>query len=181
MSFWNLNDGTEAQASQTFEIEGGDLAPIPDNTDALSAIEEAKWAMYEGDHYVSLKWRIAAPEQYARRVVFQKLFVFGKAGDKDKKATSDRAKRMLAAIDTNAGGRLLKLNNEPSDDDLMAALAGKMMAIKLKVWKMNNNGEEKTGNWICAVAPAKRQSAQPVPAPSRQQSRQDFSEDDVPF
>lgn len=193
MSFWNLNDGTTAQGNSEYEIESGNLEPIPDDTQCIAAIEEAKWDQYEADHYISLKWKIIQPDQYARRVIYQKLKVFGTSRDKDPAATADKAKRMLAAIDTNAGGKLMKLGTEPDDTDLMSALVGKMMAIKVKVWEMtSNDGKERSGNWICAVAPAKGvkpQGQSRAPAPSRAPAAaapaaQQYSEEpdfDVPF
>jgi len=48
--------------------------------------------------------------------------------------------------------------------DLMTALVGKAMAIKVKIWDMNG----KTGNWISAVAPTKQQAPQAqTQAPTR--------------
>ncbi len=186
MSFWTLNDGQQAQATDTYESEGGNLEPIPANTGCIAAIEEAKWDDYEGDRYISLKWRIMRPKQYGNRVIFQKVKVFGTARDKDPKATADKAKRMLAAIDANAGGRLIKLQGEPDDTDLMSSLVGKPMAIKLQIWKMTKeDGEKATGNWVSAVAPAK--NAPPVPpkpvpqtAPATPAESIDF-DDDIPF
>lgn len=187
MSFWALNDGTTAESNTSFESGGGDFDPIPANTGCIAAIEEAKWDEYEGDRFINLKWRVMKPSEYEKRVIFQKIKVFGTARDKDKKATSDKAKRMLAAIDANAGGKLLKLGAEPSDMDLMSALVGKMMAIKVMIWKMKGeDGEERVGNWISAVAPAKGGAAS-KPAPKSVESKpavagDDFDPDsDIPF
>src|SRR5690554_5638740 len=132
MSFWNLNEGGQAQGTGNYEMEGGDLPPIPANTGCIAAIEEAKWDSFEDDRYISLKWRVMKPDDYAKRVIFQKVKVYGTSKDKDPKATSDKAKRMLAAIDANAGGKLMKVQGEPSDMDLMSALVGKTMAIKVQ-------------------------------------------------
>ncbi len=155
MSFWQLSDGTQAENTTTFEAGGGEIQPIPNNTQCIAAIEEAKWASYEGESYINLKWRVMRP--YANRVIFQKLKVFSeKQGDK--------AKQMLRAIDANCGGKLAKLRDTPQDEDLMTALVGKPVAIKVQVWDMNG----KKGNWISAVAPAKQQAPQAQPqAPTR--------------
>lgn len=159
MSFWNLNDGTKAESNTEFESGGGDFEPIPNNTGCIAAIEEAKWDSYEEDSYISIKWRVMQPAEYANRVIFQKVKVLGTSKDKDPKATADKAKRMLAAIDANAGGKLMQVQGKPEDQDLMMALAGKIMAIKLMVWKI----EDKQGNWVSAVAPSKgAQNKQPV-------------------
>ncbi len=184
-NFWDLNDGNkiEENAGQ-FEMGGGDLTPIPNGTGCIAAIEEAKWDTYEDDRYISLKWRVMRPEQYANRVIFQKVKVFGMASDKDQRATADKAKRMLAAIDQNCGGKLMKVEGEPSDMDLMSALVGKQMAIKVQVWKMKNrdSGEEMTGNWIGAVSPAKgAQVATPAAKPAQTAPADDGLDDDIPF
>ena len=141
MSFWQKQDGSAVESSTTFESGGGEITPIPNNTALIGAIEEAKWSEYQGEHYINLKWRVMRPAEYANRVLFQKLKVFSpKQGDK--------AKQMLAAIDANAGGKLAKLKDAPEDMDLMTALVGKAMAIKVQIWDIDG----KTGNWISAVA-----------------------------
>lgn len=149
MSFWQKQDGSAVESSTTFESGGGEITPIPNNTALIGAIEEAKWSEYQGESYINLKWRVMRPAEYANRVLFQKLKVFdAKKGDK--------AKQMLAAIDANAGGKLAKLKDAPEDMDLMTALVGKAMAIKVQIWDIDG----KTGNWISAVSPAK--SSAPV-------------------
>ena len=189
MSFWDLNDGSKAEGDSTYEMEGGNLEPIPANTGCIAAIEEAKWDSYEEDRYISLKWRVIKPDEYGNRVIFQKVKVYGTSRDKDPRATADKAKRMLAAIDSNAGGKLMKLQGEPDDTDLMSALVGKMMAIKVQVWKLTKeDGEKMEGNWISAVAPAKGKAAEaakkaaPKPKPKPEpveEEEDDFG--DVPF
>jgi len=191
MSFWQLNDGTEAQSSTTFESGGGEIVPIPNNTQLIAVIEEAKWNYYQGDSTINLKWRVMRPADYANRVIFHKLKVFGTSKDKDKAATADKAKMMLRAIDANCGGKLARLNAAPEDADLMTALVAKPMAIKVQVWDMDG----KKGNWISAVAPAKApqqsaQTTQPVSQRAPQAQRQaaspvapvyDDLDDSIPF
>ena len=181
MSFFDLSDGSKAESSSSFELSAGNLEPIPNDTTCIAAIEEAKWDSYNDDRYISLKWRVMQPDVYANRVIFHKVKVFGMANDKDPSATADKAKRMLAAIDTNAGGKLMEVSGEPSDMDLMSALVGKMMAIKVMIWEMKkDNGEEMSGNWIAAVAPSKgaevSKSAEPAPVDSSIDE-----DDDIPF
>ena len=184
MSFWQKQDGSAVETSTTFESGGGEITPIPNNTALIAAIEEAKWADYQGESYINLKWRVMRPAEYANRVIFQKLKVFS-----DKQG--DKAKQMLAAIDANCGGKLAKLRDTPQDEDLMMSLIGKPVAIKVQVWDING----KTGNWISAVAPAKQQAPQQQPQRTPQQnahnqaksngyqpqSNTQFDDDEIPF
>ena len=172
MSFWQKQDGSAVETSTTFESGGGEITPIPNNTALIAAIEEAKWADWEGESYINLKWRVMRPSEFANRVIFQKLKVFS-----DKQG--DKAKQMLAAIDANCGGKLAKLRDTPQDEDLMMSLIGKPVAIKVQVWDING----KTGNWISAVAPAKQQAPQAQqqptprqPAPIAPQTRQSLAQ-----
>lgn len=186
MSFWNLNDGTKAESTTEFESGGGDLEPIPNATGCIAAIEEAKWDEYKDDEYISLKWRVMKPAEFANRVIYQKVKVMGTSQCKDRLATADKAKRMLAAIDTNAGGKLMQVQGKPEDTELMMALVGKQMAIKAMVWKIKqDDGEIKQGNWIGAVAPYKGKAiASPkvaTPAPAPEPVIEDDDLDNIPF
>lgn len=148
-NFWNLSDNSDAKSTgSNFETGGGKIEPIPSNTDCLAAIDEAKIDDYNGDEYVSLRWVVLQPEEYKNRKIFHKVRIF----DADSKK-ADKAKRMLAAIDTNAGGKLIESEEAPNDLDLTMALVNKPMVIKLQVWEMEVEGETRTGNWVCAVSP----------------------------
>src|SRR3970282_1550596 len=107
MSFFKLSTGETAAASTTFEMGGGDIEPIPKNTNVLAAVEEAKISEYQGEQTINLKWRVLKPEAYAKRVIFQKI----KCWDTDKEK-ADKAVQMLAAIDANCGGKLMKSGAE---------------------------------------------------------------------
>src|SRR5699024_3912935 len=135
--------------------------PIPNNTGCIAAIKEAGWQEYNGERYINLQWQVLAPSEYKNRVIFQKVRVLD---NHNKKA--DKAKRMLAAIDTNAGGHLLKLEQAPTYLDLMNALVGKMMAGKVMDWEMEIQGEERKGNWIATVAPKGKSAPAPAQSPS---------------
>lgn len=174
MSFWNIEKPTDGN----FETGGGDIAPIPKNTSVLAAPDEAKWEEYDGDRFISIRWAIMAPAEYKNRKVFQKIRV----EDSDPKK-QEKAKRMLAAIDANAGGKLMAAGEEPTDKSLTVALCNKPMVLKLQVWEMEINGEERSGNWVSAVSPRKGsepvepvKKEEPAPAPADY----DF-EDDIPF
>lgn len=188
MSFWNTSDGQSAQSNDgKFEMGGDALAPIPDGTSVLAIAEEAKNNEYQGDEYINIKWRVSKPQEYANRVIFQKV----RAYDTDTQK-ADKAKRMLAAIASNAGGGLfsaMQQRNESAPSDMsLAQLCNRPMVLKLGVWELDD--KSKSGNWVQAVAPAKANTAappaNPVVAPPVQhqapaQPAAMAFEDDIPF
>ena len=160
--FWDLSDGGNAAATKTTEYEipgGGNMEPIPDGSSVLAMVDEAKWDSKDGSSYISLRWTVIQPDAYKNRKVFQKLWVTDDdpgAKDADKAAKKrDKARRMLAAIDANAGGRLTSKPGKPTDEDLTMHLTNKPMVIKCMVWAVDDRqtGEKIQGNWIAAVAP----------------------------
>lgn len=167
MSFFDLSDGSTTENNGSFEAAGG-FDPIPAGTQLKAMIDEASWDEYEGDRYISFRWDIIDGEHKGRKL-FQKVRVLEADAKK-----ADRAKRMLAAIDSNCGGALMKSGQEPDDMALQINLTNKPMAIKVEVWEMN----DKKGNWICAVSPL--QAAAPQAAPSESTS-EGAGLDDIPF
>lgn len=182
MSFFTTSTGDNLAQNNTgsFSMGGDDFAPIPKDTRVLAVCEEAKISEYQGDRYINLKWGIAQPKEYANRKIFQKVQVF--ATDSTKR---DKALRMLAAIDANAGGKLAKENKEPTDQSLSAALTNRPMVLKLGVWELED--KSKSGNWVQEVS-AKKGAAEPAPAPKpapapapRANGGFDDMDDDIPF
>lgn len=176
MSFWNLNDSSEKlNTTGEFEAGGGDLEPIPAKTQVKAAIDEAKWDSYEGEEYIKLRWNVLHPTEYKGRKIFQKV----KVNESDSKK-QDKAKKMLAAIAVNAGGGLLKLTAQPSDQDLQKHLTNKPMALLLQVWSIEKQDGTGTasGNWISAVSPLKAKAAEPVKEP---EPVAEESDDDIGF
>ena len=162
MSFWNLSDGGNAAATKTTEYEipgGGSMEPIPDGSTVLAMIDEAKWETKDGAEYISLRWSAIQPDAFKNRKIWQKLWVTDddpSAKDADKAAKKrDKARRMLAAIDANAGGKLTAQEGKPSDENMTMHLTNKPMVIKCMLWEIEdrNSGETIRGNWISAVAP----------------------------
>lgn len=170
--------GINTEATE-FEMGGEDFAPIPDGTRVVATCEEAKTAEWDGKRYINLKWRINLPQEYANRVIFQKLHVYDPA-------KADRARSMLAAISTNAGGRMVQMMQqngeaEPSDASLQA-LTNSPMVLMLGVWELDD--KSKSGNWVKAVSKYERQAQQPQasPASAPQTSPASVSfEDNIPF
>jgi hypothetical protein len=192
MSFWNLSDGgSAADTGADYEIPGGNLDPIPDGSSVLAMIDEAKWDDKDGADYISLRWSVLSPDEYKNRKVFQKLWVTDddpSAKDADKAAKKrDKARRMLAAIDANAGGKLTKKEGIPTDETLTICLTNKPMIIRVAVWaiKDRETGDTISGNWVQAVAPkSKGIDVKPATAPKAQTRGAQSSavdDDEVPF
>jgi hypothetical protein len=156
-NFWELSDGDDiTKQTGSFEVGGGELEPIPNDTTCVAIVDEAKWdADRDGNHFISLRWSVVLPAEYKNRKVFQKLWVLDddpRAKDAAKKR--DKAKRMLAAVDQNSGGKLLASGKRPSDEALGFHLVNKPMQIKVMEWKIDKeDGTTGKGNWIAAVAP----------------------------
>lgn len=205
MSFWNTSDGhdTTKETSGEFDAGGGSLVPIPEGAQVLAMIQEAKWEEKNGDKYISLLWKVVAPEDHKDRTIFQKLWVDdldpsvrNKDGAFDREKAEkkrDKAKRMLAAIDMNAGGGLRKNASRPTDETMTQNLALKPMVLKAMVWKVKDRdtGEIIMGNWVGAVSPRvvgqelSKGDPKSVEQPSGQQqssgSRSLVEDDEIPF
>lgn len=194
MGFWDLSDGGNAKDTGTeYEVPGGNMDPIPNNSDVLAEIVEIKWQTKGGgsERYVEAQWSVLQPEGYANRRVFHKLWV----DDLDPMAKSqekaiekrDKARRMLAAMDANAGGRLMQGTGVPSDDDLALALCKRPMVIKVMVWEMKDSqtGDMMQGNWVSAVkakdAPLHIGEAKPAPKSQTRANTGSIMDDDIPF
>lgn len=156
--FWGLSEGGSAADNNTgaFDAGGGNMQPIPSETNVLAAIDEAKWDGADGAKFISLRWSVLQPEEFENRKVFQKLWVSDDdpRGDIGKAAAKrDKAKKMLAAIDLNAGGKLLAKPVMPTDEAMTLHLTNKPMILKVMVWQMKDamTGEIKRGNWVGAV------------------------------
>jgi hypothetical protein len=201
MSFWDLSDGnTAADTPKEYEIPGGSMEPIPNNSDVLAIVDQAKWKHKDDNddnspQYIELRWSVMAPEEVKNRKVFHKLWVTDldpNANDEAKgKAKRDKARRMLASVDANAGGNLTRTGDAPTDESMTMHLCNVPMVIKLMVWSMKgSDGTDMAGNWISAVSPSDKPlqiSNEPLPktsaAPAAQQSgssRRDL-DDEIPF
>ena len=180
MSFFTTSTGENAACNATgeFNAGGGDFSPIPKDTRVLAMCDEAKISEYEGNRYINLKWTVAQPAEYKGRVVFQKIRCWETDSNK-----RDKALRMLAAIDANAGGKLAASGAEPTDLALQTSLTAKPMVLMLDVWDMNG----KTGNWVREVskhqpkqaAPAPKSAPKPAPAPVAPVA--DIDDSEIPF
>lgn len=160
MSFWDLSDGeTAANTGKEYEVPSGSMDPIPKGSSVLSMIDEIKWELKPtGEEFISARWTVIAPDEFKNRKVFHKLWVT----DLDPQAKDevaaikkrDKARKMLAAIDANAVGKLTQKSGKPTNDDLLH-LTNKPMVTTMMIWSMpdTRNGGMMHGNWVSAVAP----------------------------
>lgn len=189
MSFWDLSDGEKVSGDKEFEApSGGGNLILPEGSSVMASIDECKWHSFQGgEEFISIRWNILAPEDYQGRKIFQKLYPEGDRArntDPDKaRKKGDTAKRMLAAIDANCGGGMMKLQRKPTDEDFAMHLTNKPMVIRLGLWDMDG----KQGNWVQAVSPAskpvsvdKSKVTTADKAAPAAKSRNDL-DDDVPF
>jgi hypothetical protein len=160
VSFWDLSTGeNSANTGQEYEVPGGNLDPIPAGSSVLAIIDEAKWERKQtGEEFISLRWSVVSPDEYKNRKIFHKCWVTDldpQAKDEAKAIQKrDKARRMLAAIDANAGGKLTAQEGKPSDDSMALHLCNKPMIITLMEWSMRgNDGSDMSGNWVSRVAP----------------------------
>lgn len=161
--FWDLSDGKNAADTGTdYEIPGGNMEPIPEGSSVLAAPDQVQWAHADKNdntspQYIEIRWNVIQPEQFKNRKIYHKLWVTDLEPQslekgKDKAiAKRDKARRMLAAIDANAGGKLATNPGIPSNDQLGVALIDKPMVITLMEWEGRDGGSG--GNWVSAVAP----------------------------
>lgn len=158
MSFFKLSEG-QLNTTGNFAV-ASDIEPMPKDTQVKSCIDEVKWDEYQGERYISVRWQVLAPKQYANRKIFQKLKV--EQSDVKKR---DKAIQMLAAIDANCGGKLMSAGVEPNDAAMQKNLLMKPMVLLLDVWAI----DDKKGNWVKAVSSSKAEAspvAQPEPTPA---------------
>lgn len=163
MSFWDLSDGEQVDATSTeFEAQsGGAFDQFPNNTDLMAIIDEIKWVdnkeEYGGGRYINYRIQVVKPEAYKNRKSYFKLWVNGDNPNKDddgKKKQGDKDKRLLGAMAVNAGGGLMKVVGTPTDEDLTRELTQKMMIFKVGAYEMERDGQEPLkGNYVMAVSP----------------------------
>ena len=158
--------------------------PLPEGTRVLQTLEEIKLDSFQGsDHeHLNIKWRIEAPEEFNNRVYFQSIYINGSDPtspyydeSKQDKNFND-ARRMLFAIDYNAGKKIAALKREPTQEELQEFLIGaRMMAVL---------GVSKTGKQvvrgISGIDPAAKEEIKA--AATKSVPKFDDSEEDlIPF
>ena len=185
-NFWKTSEGDDLRETDgNFDSGGGNFDPMPDKTTAIAIIDGAEWRKDPNfNEYITLRWSVLKPEAYANRKVFHKLWVTDEDPKaKDGKAKRDKARRMFAAIDKNAGGKLAKAGRQPDEDDMALALFNKPMGIKVGLWELDGDNGPISGNWIMAVMPKGETEVSNVTAPKSAAKRPaaDDMDDEIPF
>ena len=173
MGFFKLSDGSTATSTGEYEDK---ILPIPDGTTCLATIDEAvRKEAWDGSECIKIRFRIAKPSEYQKRVVYKTLYCWSEDTNKSNKAIS-----FLTAVDTNCGGKLQKEDAEPNTQSLSQALIGKPMYIEVGEYSITDKvtGKVTTGNTVNKVSPYKKQTSKPEPEP---QVEEFTIEDDLPF
>lgn len=170
MGIFDLSDGSRADGAKTFEH--GSFEPIPNGTDLVCYIKDARWEERSGDKFINIAWSVMG-EEYKNRIVFQKLKVLD-----EKPSKRDNSRRMLAVIDANSGGKLARMDkssfNEITDVELMQSLANSG-SIKIQVGLVDMDDGSKI-NWVRKIyAKGDTGNGQSNAAPFANK------EDDIPF
>ena len=180
MSFWNLSDGDDiAKTGLKYEIEGGSMELIPNDTNCVANIESASIeSNRDGLQYINIRWSVLAPSEYKNRKVFQKLWCLDDdPRAKDAAVKRDKAKKMLFVMDSNAGGKMFS-SGKPMTDNLLATLHGKQLQIRVMTYEIEGDNGKITGNWISSISPKAGAAA---PTPKAKAPVQVHDDEDVPF
>lgn len=194
--FWGLSDGGNAtdDVSTSYEVASGNFEAFPEGTKLLAMVTDAEWRVNDqtGLESLSLTWTVVKPEEVANRKVFQTLWLTDLQPDaKNPEKKRDKARRMFAAIDANAGGKLAKKPGKPDAEAILIALANKQMVIRLGEYEgRTRDGGTVMRNYVQAVGPKTVETYLPPTtkrAPSRTDARSGapaggmMFDDDIPF
>jgi hypothetical protein len=204
MTYFIDDDGVVLEAEAKTVIGTGNFEPLPVGLITRSMINEAKWDETKGgERFISIQWKVLAPEKYQGRIVFQKLWVDDfdpntysenntsrnddKALEKAKKKRI-KAKTTLLTIDMNAGGKIKKKGVEPTTADLTNHLVNKQMNTTMQQYNFRDpsTGEMVVGNWVGAVGPRdddeiENQVLPTQPKPPAPGERRRVLDDTIPF
>lgn len=192
---WMKQTAAEAEQAGSYDAKtgGGDFELIPDGIICRAVIDEAKWFAVDDKKKIkklSLRWMVVSPDEFDNKRVYQNLWV----EDLDPSAKStekgedrrDRDRKMLMAIDFNAGNGLLR-TGDLSDENLILCLTNKSMVIRVRKLSPKDGGKER--NYIDRV----EAKSYPVSSPSEiaavkaktpmkpAQNNRDLDGDSIPF
>ena len=175
----------EVQAPQdgSFDSSAPVLSPIPAKEVVKAIIEESKWDNYtpqasndvpypETQTFIKNTWTVIEGEYQGRKII-NKVHVQDADPEKRKRALC-----MLAAMDANAGGKIMASGAVPDDMMLGISLCNVPMLITVEVYTTNNGKE---GNWVSAVARVPQQAPQQqVPQQAPQYAPQQAPQQQTP-
>lgn len=192
--FWGLSTGTAAteEVTTSYEVASGSFEAFPEGTKLLAMVTDAEWRTNDqsGLENLSLTWTVTKPEEVANRKVFQSLWLTDlQPNAKDPEKKRDKARRMFATIDANAGGKLARKAGKPDAEAILIALANKPMVIRLGEYEGQNDG--KARNYVQAVGPKTEETylpeakAKPAQRQTSQRSQTSgpaaWDEGEIPF
>lgn len=178
INYW---DDVKEEATGTYE-QSNNFTAIPEGTEVLAHIEAIKWDSFPGSshQHINAKWVVVGDDYHGRKF-FQSIYLKGSDPDgqyyKPEKAadTITSAKKMFVAIDKNAGGRICKLGQEPTDELMEKYIIGAQMLVTLGVNKAGKN-------IVRSVSPAPADTPKPTPKPKQDNGFDDSDPDmNIPF
>jgi hypothetical protein len=162
MNLFTKSTGEAIEPTTSYEASGFQ-AIIPDGTQLHANILEATWEekTQYANQLIKITWYIVEKGAYNGFLINQKLHL-----NADKASKADKAKEMLATIDTNCKGALMKLAQagklvEGDNMQLARALNGGSALLTVAEYEMDrDDGSKMTGNWIRAVSPVAKKQAE---------------------
>jgi len=176
INYW---DDVKEEVTGTYE-QSNNFTEIPEGTEVLAHIEAIKWDSFPGSshQHINAKWCVIGDDYHGRKF-FQSIYLKGSDPDgqyyKPEKAADaiTSAKKMFMAIDKNAGGKICKLGQEPTNALMEQHIIGAQMLVTLGV---NKSGK----NIVRSVSPAPADTPKPTPKPKQDNVYYDRGSD-IPF
>jgi hypothetical protein len=162
MNLFTKSNGESIEATTSYE-NSGIQAIIPDGSQLHANILEATWEekTQHANQLIKITWYITDKGAYNSFLINQKLHL-----NDSKASKADKAKEMLATIDANCKGALMKLAAagklvEGDNMQLARALNGGSALLTVAEYSMKrDDGTEMVGNWVRAVSPVAKKQAQ---------------------
>jgi len=192
INFFTTSTGEAIAPTNSFENSGRQQL-IPAGTKLHANILEATWedaTQYTNQH-VLISWYITEQGKYQGFVVKQKIHTFDSNSSK-----TNKAKKMLMAIDINCKGLLAKAAESGKlvigdNGQLARALGGGAALITVDVYEIESTNIDpatgelyppRTGNWVRAVGPvAKKQAQEDKHIEEQAEKKDDDYDDEIPF
>ena len=139
MNNFNIFQDSQGNAIQACDSYSSAFTPIPNNTVVDAYVESAQWTNVDpvfaenygyAEKVITIVWKIAGGE-YNNRTIYHRVQVLHPEAKK-----SDRARRMLSAIDGNTQAGIFA-NNDCSDERLLG-ICNKVMQIQIGLMNGKN-------------------------------------------